>query len=646
MKIFAVHGLGHQEHQPQTWQKQWDDAFEEAFSREGIKPTVEYAVYDDLFGKTPMTVGGTVTGFGALLWDEVKYGVVDAVSGLWPFKRRGFGERVDETVKWKVGMVTQFAEDTELRARLRAHLRKQIDAFQPDVVFAHSLGTLLTYNLFLNDPAAIQKRYYVTAGCQIGRAALRTLFGGRLETVAAEMWYNLHNPHDDVLVVPLAIYTDNFRQIDASFDIEGIADHDGHEYIRQPNAISKVWREIAQPPAVRRSFAAGVTVRSNTRIRAEDTVEADAALSISEEKHEGRRALLIGINEYPNPDDRLEGCVNDVFRMSSALQHIGFEPEEIRIVLNERATADGIRRRFAWLMEDPRPGDVRVLFYSGHGTQIPDYSADETVDHKDESLVAHDFDWNNPATHLKDDDFNQLYAQLPYDTTFAGFFDCCHSGGIARMGGARIRGLNPPDDIRHRMLRWNRRERIWEPREFAEKRKERGLKSYLSSWNKTAVEKFTGEDGATSRKFRSINLSQMDGAFYSRQKELFGHKGPYLPMIFEACRESQFAYEYRDGVTSYGAYTYFLTQALFRATDKKERLTFQSLHEKACELVRGYYGDQQTPQIVGPKVLCQLSVPVHPEALGKTAPAAPGTKARKRAVTKPATRRQPTARRA
>ncbi|HZJ14966.1 MAG TPA: hypothetical protein VFD27_07950, partial [Chthoniobacteraceae bacterium] len=199
---------------------------------------------------------------------------------------------------------------------------------------------------------------------------------------------------------------------------------------------------------------------------------------------------------------------------------------------------------------------------------------------------------------------------------------------------------------RHRMLRWNRRERIWESREFAEKRKERGLESYLASWNKTAAEKFTGEDGATSRKFRSVNLRQIDGAFYSRQKERFGHKGPYLPMIFEACRESQFAYEYRDGVTSYGAYTYFLTQALFRATDKKERLTFQSLHEKACELVRGYYGDQQTPQIVGPKVLCQLSVPVHPEALGKTAPAAPGIKARKRAVTKPATRRQPTARRA
>ena len=28
-----------------------------------------------------------------------------------------------------------------------------------------------------------------------------------------------------------------------------------------------------------------------------------------------------------------------------------------------------------------------------------------------------------------------------------------------------------------------------------------------------------------------------------------GHKGPYLPLIFEACQEDQYAYEYRDGVT-------------------------------------------------------------------------------------------------
>src|SRR6185436_17230260 len=123
---------------------------------------------------------------------------------------------------------------------------------------------------------------------QIGSAALRTLFGGRLETVAAGMWYNLYNPNDDVLVVPLAIFADNYRQIDASFELEGIGDHDGNEYIRQPNVISKVWREIAQPPAVRRGLISGATIRASTRIRAEDTVEAAAALKSSGRQHESR----------------------------------------------------------------------------------------------------------------------------------------------------------------------------------------------------------------------------------------------------------------------------------------------------------------------------------------------------------------------
>jgi hypothetical protein len=606
MKILAVHGLGHQEAAIASWQPQWIAAFAKAFEREGIKPEVRFAKYDELFRDTPMTVGGTASGFGQLLWDEIRYGVSDAISSLWPFKRRGFGQNVNEAVKWKVGMVTQFAEDEGLRKRLREHLTNQIAAFQPDVVFAHSLGTLLTYNLFLNPPnnAIIKNRYYITAGCQIGRGALRTIFGGRLETVAAKMWYNLYNVHDDVLVVPLTIYATNYRQIDTTFDIAGLADHDGAEYIKHENAINKVWREIANPPAVRRGM--GGAVKATTKIAAEDLMETAAAIRI--EERQSRRALLIGINDYPNPDNRLEGCVNDVFRMSAALQHIGFESGEIRTVLNDRATAAGIRERYAWLLEDPQPGDVRVLFFSGHGAQIPDYSADETVDHKDETLVAYDFDWNDRATHLADDDFNALYAQLPYQMTFAAFFDCCHSGGIARMGGAKVRGLNPPDDIRHRMLRWNRVDRVWEPRDFQEKRKQRNLSLYTSD-NKD----YSGANGDVFKKFRGNELRQLEWKNYVKRRDKYGHQGPYLPLIFEACDEAKFAYEYRDGVTSYGAYTYFLTQALFRAADRREMLTFEELHRRASQLVGRYY-DQQ-PQLVGNPMWRKTKIPIHRDAL-------------------------------
>jgi hypothetical protein len=43
-----------------------------------------------------------------------------------------------------------------------------------------------------------------------------------------------------------------------------------------------------------------------------------------------RRALLVGINEYPDPSDRLEGCVNDVFLMSSLLQESGYAAPDRR----------------------------------------------------------------------------------------------------------------------------------------------------------------------------------------------------------------------------------------------------------------------------------------------------------------------------
>jgi hypothetical protein len=213
-----------------------------------------------------------------------------------------------------------------------------------------------------------------------------------------------------------------------------------------------------------------------------------------------RRALLVGINDYPNPDDRLEGCVNDVFKMSATLQQIGFDPEDVRVLFNERATAAAIRERFAWLLEDPQAGDQRVFFYSGHGAHIPDYNSDEIVDHTDETLVPYDFNWDDRTTHLTDDDFKDLYAQLPYETTFVAFLDCCHSGGMTGAGGAKIRGLDPPDDIRHRMLKWNFDLELWEPRDLA---KERGLPDYLRE-----TSAYTGKSGATNRIFAAFRCAR------------------------------------------------------------------------------------------------------------------------------------------
>jgi hypothetical protein len=226
--------------------------------------------------------------------------------------------------------------------------------------------------------------------------------------------------------------------VEAPFDIQAFLDHDAVSYLTQPIVVNTLWRALAGGPRAR---ALGRSLGAFDRVtRRVGRVT--------------RRALLVGINDYPNPADRLEGCVNDVFLMSSVLQECGFSAEDIRVVLDDRATAKGVLERLGWLLEGVGPGDERVFYYSGHGAQIPNYGPALETDHYDECLVTHDFAWTTD-TGLTDDRFYDLYSQLPYEARFVAIFDCCHSGGMTRDGGARVRGLNPPDDIRHRELRWD-----------------------------------------------------------------------------------------------------------------------------------------------------------------------------------------------
>jgi hypothetical protein len=92
---------------------------------------------------------------------------------------------------------------------------------------------------------------------------------------------------------------------------------------------------------------------------------------------------------------------------------VGFDPENIRIVLDERATRAAIRERIDWLLDGTADGQERVLYYSGHGAQLPDYNAAEVTDHVDECLVPYDFHWTQDSA-ITDDDFLQYYTALPY----------------------------------------------------------------------------------------------------------------------------------------------------------------------------------------------------------------------------------------
>ena len=76
-----------------------------------------------------------------------------------------------------------------------------------------------------------------------------------------------------------------------------------------------------------------------------------------------------------------------------------------------------------------------------------------------------------------------------------------------------------------------------------------------------------------------------------------------MPILMEACREDQFAHEYRHGALSYGAFTYCLVNTFRRRKGGKNKkpFTFSTLIEEAETLLKDELKFHQTPMLVCPK---------------------------------------------
>ena len=175
-----------------------------------------------------------------------------------------------------------------------------------------------------------------------------------------------------------------------------------------------------------------------------------------------KKALVVGIDKYKNPAWNLQGCSMDAAVMSGMLQdHFGFPGDNVRLLLDERATKANMLSRLDWLVRDAKPGDVLAFFYAGHGSQVRDRNGDELDDHLDEILCPHDLNWDDP---LSDDVLSQYFSRVPEGVNLTVIFDCCNSGTATRslylpmnadgkMGEPeykKSRFISPPLDIEHR----------------------------------------------------------------------------------------------------------------------------------------------------------------------------------------------------
>lgn len=160
-------------------------------------------------------------------------------------------------------------------------------------------------------------------------------------------------------------------------------------------------------------------------------------------------ALLIGVDEYPKMPAalHLKGCVHDVAAVEQVLtsEQFGFPVQNILTLTSPAAdaahlaTRDNILGAFRrHLIENGRlgAGDIAVIYYSGHGSQIPDEDGDEETGY-DQTIVPCDAGPNRgrreDVLDISDDEISLLLDGLAERTQNINLFiDSCHSGTITR----------------------------------------------------------------------------------------------------------------------------------------------------------------------------------------------------------------------
>ena len=267
-----------------------------------------------------------------------------------------------------------------------------------------------------------------------------------------------------------------------------------------------------------------------------------------------RQALLIGINRYKIPGADLRGCVNDVRNMEAVLtRHCGFKPGDITKLTDLAATKKAMQAAIRDLVRNARKGDVLLLHYSGHGSNVPDANGDE-ADHRDEILCPADLDWKDPLT---DDWLRTTFDKLRKGVSLTVVMDCCHSG-------TNTRALLPLDaPIVPRYL--------------------------PNPWDIMAEE--------SNRKLRGKVRGGLRRSPRARRRKRDVVEADIPELLVAGCRDTQTSADAYIGDSYNGALTYSLAAVLAEA---EGQISYRDLHSKtAARLTKDGY--DQVPQLEGRK---------------------------------------------
>jgi hypothetical protein len=261
-----------------------------------------------------------------------------------------------------------------------------------------------------------------------------------------------------------------------------------------------------------------------------------------------KKALCIGINDYPYSGSDLNGCVNDAKAWADLLtRHYDFATSDVKLFTDDQAKKSVITSELQKLLTGARAGDVLVFTNSSHGTYVADTSGDE--ERYDEAMCPYDCADNL----LLDDELRELFANLPKDVQLSVISDSCFSGTVTRAAVAdAIPGLKTPDDRRVRFL----------------SPALRGDPVLQNPWKAQPK----GKPKYPESKMKEILLS--------------------------GCTDKEYSYDARIGGVYHGAMSYYALQAIKEANHK---LTWQQMYTRLAFLIDDA-GYPQHPQIEGQDV--------------------------------------------
>lgn len=149
-----------------------------------------------------------------------------------------------------------------------------------------------------------------------------------------------------------------------------------------------------------------------------------------------QKAIVIGIDKY-DPKGlggrwvSLDGCANDALAIQQVLEsRYGFRNENIKVLLNGDASRENILNGFNDLLANCASGDIAVIYYAGHGSQVRN-SMSEEKDLKDETMVPADSYLGTKD--IRDKELATVFNKFAdKGVLLTILYDCCHSGSIGR----------------------------------------------------------------------------------------------------------------------------------------------------------------------------------------------------------------------